>query len=260
MRRDRRTARGFSLIELVIAMTVFALVAGICYAAFYLGLRATERGEAAVVTAQRLRAATDVIVRQIRSTVAQQAVIGEDEDTLPYFVGTPTSMSFVTVSGQLSGGGRARVTYRLETDPPQLEMVESPHFDPNSLGAGTPEATEPRSAILLDGFVSGTFEYLYDDGSERKWQTSWSMIDEEMLPSAVRIIVDGLPGFGGDAWGAEIPLIVGAFGEGGLEGDPDAIAECDEPPVGGAAAAGTPGAQGTPGQSDDDGDDGEDDE
>src|SRR2546428_10209258 len=58
-------ARGFTLLEIVIALTALALITVICYGAFHLGIRAMERGEVAVVAAQRLRVATDVIIRQI---------------------------------------------------------------------------------------------------------------------------------------------------------------------------------------------------
>ena len=41
-------------------MTLLAMVTAIFYAAFHLGIRAVEKGQKAVVTAQRLRAANDV--------------------------------------------------------------------------------------------------------------------------------------------------------------------------------------------------------
>ena len=73
MRSDARTsrrsggappgsdARGFTLVEVVIAMTTLALVVAICYGAFHLGIRAVERGEVAVVAAQR---AAEVVARR----------------------------------------------------------------------------------------------------------------------------------------------------------------------------------------------------
>jgi prepilin-type N-terminal cleavage/methylation domain-containing protein len=99
---------GFTLIEVLISITLLALVAGICYAAFHLGIRAVGKGEMAVVPAQRLRAATDVLIHQVKSAVASPALI--DGDTYPYFYGDKTSMSFVTEAGQLGGGGRAGVS------------------------------------------------------------------------------------------------------------------------------------------------------
>ena len=71
-----RHRAGFTLIEVMISITLLALVAGICYAAFYLGVRAVGKGEMAVVTAQRLRAATDVLIHQVKSALASPAGLG----------------------------------------------------------------------------------------------------------------------------------------------------------------------------------------
>src|SRR4029078_2567657 len=60
-----RRRAGFTMIEVMISITLLALVAGICYAAFHLGIRAVGKGEMAVVTAQRLRAATGVPILHV---------------------------------------------------------------------------------------------------------------------------------------------------------------------------------------------------
>src|SRR5213593_1173195 len=109
---------GFTLLEVVLALTSLALVAAMCYGAFHLGVRAVERGEVAVVTAQRLRVASDVIIRQIKSVDAYCAR-NEDEDVYPYFMGTATSMTFVTGTGLQGGGGLTRVVYQVVDEPPR---------------------------------------------------------------------------------------------------------------------------------------------
>ena len=68
-RRPADPRAGFTLLEVVLAMTSLVMVTAICYAAFHLGMRAVERGEVAVVTAQRLRVASDVLIRQVKSAV-----------------------------------------------------------------------------------------------------------------------------------------------------------------------------------------------
>ena len=209
----RAAARaGFTLLEVMLAMTVLAMVAAICYGAFHLGIRAVERGEVAVVTAQRLRVATDVIIRQIKSTVAY-AVRNDDEEVFPYFVGSATSLAFVTTAGLHGGGGLAQVTYQVIDDPPRLVMAESPFFSPDSLGrepVGKPDAS---ATVLLDGFRSLKFEYMMNDGVETEWRGAWDAHEDEMLPAAVRILIEGLPGMELDTWGQEIPIMFAAFGE-----------------------------------------------
>src|SRR5215468_7067386 len=102
---------GFTLLELVLAMTALALVAAICYGAFHLGIRAVQSGEVAVLTAERLRIATDVIIRQVKSVVPYCAR-NLDDEVFPHFVGTATSMGFVTSARMKGGGGMAKVVYR----------------------------------------------------------------------------------------------------------------------------------------------------
>src|SRR2546425_7292077 len=100
-------ARGFTLLEIVIALTALALVTVICYGAFYLGIRAMERGEVAVVAAQRLRVATDVLIRQIKSVVPYKARNRDDEEYV-FFMGTASSMAVITGRGPQGGGGPTR--------------------------------------------------------------------------------------------------------------------------------------------------------
>ncbi len=246
-RRGPIRRAGFTMIEVLISITLLALIAGICYAAFHLGIRAVGKGEMAVVTAQRLRAATDVMIRQVKSAVASPALI--DGDTYPYFYGTPTSMSFVTEAGQLGGGGRARVTYTFVPDPPQLVLEESAYFDAETLGGERPE-TETRSAVVLDGFLKASFEFY--DGSDsldcpENWCASWNPLEAESIPAAVRIKVEGLFGLEEDVWGQEIPLmsVTTTYADAGSElSDLAELQDCEDLSGSGGSGSGS-GGKGT---------------
>lgn len=227
-RRPPDPCAGFTLLEVVLAMTSLAMVTAICYAAFHLGMRAVERGEVAVVTAQRLRVASDVLIRQVKSAVPYP-VRTEDDDVYPYFSGTATSMSFITAAAQQGGGQLARVTYRLEENPPRLMITESPSFSSDGLGREKLERAGERTTVLLDGFRTLRFEYLSDDGTDApEWRSSWDGRDEEILPNAIRITVDGLPGLEVDTWGQEIPIMVATLTEGGAEANEEGLPEKDE--------------------------------
>lgn len=227
-RRPPDPCAGFTLLEVVLAMTSLAMVTAICYAAFHLGMRAVERGEVAVVTAQRLRVASDVLIRQVKSAVPYP-VRTEDDDVYPYFSGTATSMSFITAAAQQGGGQLARVTYRLEENPPRLMITESPSFSSDGLGREKLERAGERTTVLLDGFRTLKFEYLSDDGTDApEWHSSWEGRDEEILPNAIRITVDGLPGLEVDTWGQEIPIMVATLTEGGAEANEEGLPEKTE--------------------------------
>lgn len=203
---------GFTLLEMVLAMAALALVTAICYGAFHLGIRAVERGEMAVVTTQRLRVASDVLIRQIKSTVAYPAR-NEEEEVYPYFVGTATSMTFITAAGLQGGGGLSRIVYQVVDDPPRLVITESPYFSPDALGRDPIDKPGESSTTLLDNFKSLKFEYLMNDGVETEWRPAWDAHEDEMLPQAVRIMVDGLPGLEMSSWGQEIPIMTTTYGE-----------------------------------------------
>jgi len=199
--------RGFTLLELVLAMSALALVAAICYGAFHLGIRAVERGEVAVVTAQRLRVASDVMIRQVKSIVAYPAC-NEEEEVYPYFVGTATSMTFITAAGLEGGGGLTRIAYQLVENPTRLVMAEGTRFSPAMLGEQNLPPPTDRAAVLLDGFKTLRFQYMMNDGVDTEWRDEWDSYEEEMLPAAVRVLVDGLPGIELDTWGQEIPVML----------------------------------------------------
>jgi prepilin-type N-terminal cleavage/methylation domain-containing protein len=215
---------GFTLVEVVLAMTILALMSAICYGAFHVAIRAVERGEVAVMTAQRLRAATDILIRQVKSAVPYP-VQNEDDDVYPFFVGQPQWMTFVTANGLLGGGGLARVRYYVQPDPLALVLEEDPHFSPADLGAAPADEPGAAAAVLLDGFRGLQFQYLLDDGADLEWRNDWDGYEEDLLPSAVRIVIEGLPGLELDVWGQEIPIMVTTYG--------DANGEVDEGDIGG---------------------------
>jgi len=257
-------SRGFTLLELLLAMTALALVAAICYGAFHLGVRAVERGEVAVVSAQRLRVASDVLVRQIKSTVPY-ATRNRDDEIYPYFFGTATSMTFITGAGMEGGGGLTRVVYKVVDDPPRLVLTESPFFSTDSLGRDPVDKPGERSAVLLEGFRSLTFKYLvFEDTAtaddDPSWETHWDGLDQGALPAAVQITVEGIPGLEVEGWGQEIPIMATLYGESGNELSEDAelladTASDDEEDGAGGGAGGGPSGKAQAGGGDGEGDD-----
>jgi prepilin-type N-terminal cleavage/methylation domain-containing protein len=228
---DRRA--GFTLLEVVLAMTALAMITAICYGAFHVAIRAVERGEVAVVTTQRLRVAADVMSRQIKS-MHTYPVLGEDDTPYPFFFGTATSLTFVTAAGVGGGGGLRKVVYQVVDDPPRLLMSESSFFSPETLGQDPVDQPGELTAVLLEGFRGITFNYLYDEGLDEKAapRATWNTMDDdddEVLPVAIGIQVDGLPGMeldvtdtGGSGasipWGQEKPVMKGVFSEDPTEG------------------------------------------
>lgn len=240
-----KARNGFTLLEVMLAMGSLALVSTICYGAFYLGIRAVEKGEVAVVTAQRLRVASDVLIRQVKSAVPYPAR-NADEEVFPFFMGTATTLTFVSAAGQLGGGGMARVFYHVD-DGPKLVLEESRSFSPDELGRDGIDSPGERAATVIEGFKSIRFQYLAPDDFEEggKWTATWDSAADEVLPRAVRISIEGLPGMDTDVWVQEMPIMATNYGDNAGEVDDEDINDgSDDLADTGATGNGT-GASGT---------------
>ena len=208
--RGRNGASGFTLLEMILALVIFGMIAALVYSAFYFGHRAVVSGERAADDNQRMRLVEELLGRQVRSAVYYFAK--HDDDDVAYFLGAADGMSFVTSAPQSRGGtGLAVVTYRLVEG--RLVLEERTSFTPGEL-YDAPAGAHVERAVLLDGFSSFRLEYLSREEADLGWTDKWDARDEDTLPAAVRVTVEGLPFFGGKAWVREIPLLTMAYGWG----------------------------------------------
>ncbi len=208
-----RTARGFTLVEVTLALAIFGLLIVTAYSAFFIGHRAVVAGERDAATSQRLRVVSELLGRQIRSAVYYFA--RDDDDTVPFFAGGPSGVTFVTAAPQSRGGtGLAVVTYQVADG--RLILEERVGFSPDDLYA-PPTDARVEHAVLLSGFDAIRFEYLPHDDPEFQWQPTWDAREEDTLPAAVRISVDGVPFSSTGLWMHQAPLMTISYGYGSDE-------------------------------------------
>jgi prepilin-type N-terminal cleavage/methylation domain-containing protein len=202
-------ASGFTLLEVVLSLVIFSFITLMVYGAFFIGHRAVIKGEAEADVNQRMRVADDILGHQVRSAVFYFA--RHEDETYPYFIGRPDGMSFVCASPQSRGGtGLTVVTYRAAQG--ELVLEERAAFTPQDLNKPPKDAHIDR-AVLLSGFSSIRFDYLPHEEGGSEWQPNWDGHEEDTLPSAVRISIDGLDFFD-HPWVREIPLMTIAYGWG----------------------------------------------
>jgi len=210
-------ARGFTLVELVISMTLMALVAVGLSGVLVIGARSASSAERKTEQARRYRTATELIVRQLRSTTGLRLPEdaneerGEGED-VAYFVGKSDRLSFITAAPQTpENTGLAVVDFWVEDE--QLMMSESPYFllaSEGQIGAEFEQLT--FAATLLYDVESVSFEYQRSDLERETWADSWDASEEDALPVAVRIEIE--PSIdGGPYWYHEVPVFVATLNE-----------------------------------------------
>jgi len=201
---------GFTLLEIVLALTIFGLLTLMAYSAFDVGHRAVLKGERAADINQRMRIAADIISRQLHSAIFYFAK--DDEDSSPYFLGTAEGMSFVTAAPQSHNGqGLAVVTYRVVDG--ELVIEERISFSRDNLWESR-DNFEVQRSVLFSGFSALHFEYLQHEEEADAWQPTWDGREHEGMPAAVRITVEGLEFFNFSPWVQSIPLMTVAGGSG----------------------------------------------
>ncbi len=208
---------GFTLLELLLSITILAVVAAMILGAFRVSYRAWEKGEAAVEAAGRLRSVQERIRRQLAAIVAMPGARprGEDGPDLR-FGGSRSALRFVSEAPLVPGLRRDRVWvhYRVfeEADGGlRLAFHEIPQvlLDPE----GDNEPAEDRFYDLLTGLAAVEFEYFTSDepDSPPRWVASWDPEDDTGLPRAVRMKIRTSPGEPETVVLARLP------GPGGLE-------------------------------------------
>jgi general secretion pathway protein J len=206
------SSSGFTLLELMISLTLLGVMLAMVYSVFATALAAVPRGEDVAARSARMRAATSLLARQVRSIISFP-LEGEEESTPCYFWGNGYSFQFITATPQHNGGeGLAEVTY--STDGTSLAMSEKMVLSGASITGE--QQVSARTMTLLYGLKSVRFQYLRLDGTDSEWRDEWDPYEEQTLPGAIRVTIDGL-GVGDSYWIQEIPIMLVSYGLGSYD-------------------------------------------
>jgi len=186
-RRLRGTTGGFTLLELIVALAILALIAGSVTIGIRLASASIVRGEAVAREAARLRAAMGIMERAIRSLDPLPVPAGDN--TTPYFAGEEKRIRFLTsLPPAALGAGGPRLISFFELPGPAggLALAHAPPF--RAEGAGNWEGTgDPR--VLIPGAAEVSFTYSEGPTAEGKWEwlPAWDPKERGRLPAAVRV-------------------------------------------------------------------------
>jgi len=169
---------GFTLLELIISITLVAIIVLIISVAANLGYRSFNSGEKKMNAVERLRSSLTIIDAQIQSGVP--LTLEEGGVKQYYFAGEQDSLKFST-NYSIWGGQRGYVivNYRLDTDDRGKRTLFASEY---KVGMENQKETK-----LLEGFDEITFDYYKQDATEEEgeWITQW--VDEEMMPIRIKI-------------------------------------------------------------------------
>src|SRR5579859_5779186 len=194
-RSPKRTRAGFTLLEVLLAVTILGILISAVYSTWSAALNGWRRGSDASEVFQRQR-----IVMETLKELTQSLVFFSASPTLYTVIGTKTSglgdsVSFVTASdsflppSEASEAGLRRVTISMEQDPYRrtyLAIVNQLALRPDDTSGEQPQA----HVISMD--VSG-FAIRYRNARDGTWNDKWD--DPSVPPSALEFTVAfGEPG------------------------------------------------------------------
>lgn len=193
-RRDPRTAEyGFTLLELLVAITLLGLLMAVLLGGLRLGARVWETADARLDASVRTRVVQDFIRQRLAETLPLEAVppeLAEVGVSEPLFVGTIEAVRFASLLPENLGAG----IYLME-----LALAESGHAEgsrslvlrwrPFEPDRRTAEQVEPEERVLIEDIEALELSYFgtIDPEQRSDWWQAWEGRPE--LPRLIRIQV-----------------------------------------------------------------------
>lgn len=209
MRTRLHPARGFTLIEVMLAILLLAILLAAAYGGIRSAVRAMSSGEALIDRVNRVRVAQEFIRHQISRTLPLP--FGQEDGTGINFLfqGEADLIRFVApMPGYLSHGGSYVQTLELGSTRNGKQLLFGHAmlngFDLKKLRKD--DNADP--VILMDQIESGRFEYrkLDAEGKLEDWSDEWE--DPSFTPVMVRIQLKMRPEALVDWPDMEIPLLL----------------------------------------------------
>jgi prepilin-type N-terminal cleavage/methylation domain-containing protein len=184
-RDDRRTLlqSGFTLLEVLIAVTILSVILASIYSTFFLSHKAMEGMDESLTKLQEARRAIDILRCELEATYQSE------QDTNTFFriedrdvYGKQTTQLVFTTFSTLRPG-LSKISYYVEEKDGKLSLfkrVESPYSKEESEGVDIIED--------LDGF---TVEAKYNDTWVRTWDAAVNKAKPEELRIGLAMVVKG---------------------------------------------------------------------
>ena len=198
---------GFTLVELLLAMTLLSMLLGLAYGGLHAATRATARGQTILEESGRLRMAHQFVRKQLNQAIPLNFNKTEDDaldDAEPeVFLGSAHSIRYVgPMPGYLGFGGPQVQELSIVSGENGYELVLE-----HALVQGFEESRlrDRDPIVLIDHieFAEFQFQGRDEDRELMPWTSSW--IDVEMLPVAISLDITFEEGNY-----AEWPLLVSA--------------------------------------------------
>ena len=184
----RRHETGFTLVELLLALTLMSMLLALAYGGLRAATRATDRGQTILEDSSRIRMAHQFVRRQLTQVLPLAYAVSDDGAERTVFLGEGNRIRYVApMPGYLGFGGPQVQELAVVRGEDSLELVLS-----HALLQGFEEARlHDRPPIpLLNDIESASFTFLGTDenGELAGWISTWP--DGGQLPSSIALDIE----------------------------------------------------------------------
>jgi len=190
------TDTGFTLIEMVITLTILGFIVLLIFGAFRLGLSASERGDSIKEEYQQVRILSQLISQQLKSIVPYKIKAQKAEGDYLAFEGKAQSLRFVSALSMRAkqpeglvytvyefregAGGKGRLILH------EAKALNRDFFED--------KLKEESEAVLFEGISEIHFEYYKAENKEKnvkeEWVKEWNAKEEKELPKAIKMSIN----------------------------------------------------------------------
>ena len=192
---NTRATAGFTLLEVVVTLTILGLILLIISGAFRLGLSAWEKGESAREGYEKLRTISRLVCQQIKSSVPYKIKTEKAEGDYLGFEGTPHFLKFVSALPIKAKQPQGFIYAIYEFQEGGQEGGRLVYYEQRVLNKNFFEETpdEESGVPLMEGVSDVRFEYFRrgdpDKNRTEAWVEKWNAKDENELPKALRMTI-----------------------------------------------------------------------
>jgi prepilin-type N-terminal cleavage/methylation domain-containing protein len=190
---DIHRESGFTLLEVLIAITLLAMIAVGIWTVLNISIQSWTRGTDAIDINQRHRSMLAMAQKQIASIYPLFAAVSTEPKSRPalIFYGTGNRVRFVSLNSLQFSDNAGLILVSYETDHDADGNTFLAEKETRYFGQSPDESalSGSKSVSIFDNLLNCTFEY-YDPGDEEhpaQWVSEWDAGTLNQLPAAIRM-------------------------------------------------------------------------
>jgi general secretion pathway protein J len=186
---NARYHQGFTLLELLVALVLLALMSSLLFGTLSLSATTWDRGEAKAAQANDMRLAEEFLRQAL--TAQHPLRLHKAVDQPLYFQGDRESLAFAAAMPGRAGGGiyYFRLVVTPSGDTSRLTLAR---LIPDYAATALPDFGGADQSVLADGIAEVRFSYFgrdpnSNDVNATSWRDRWE--DPQLLPLMIRVDV-----------------------------------------------------------------------